>query len=141
MAAVIVGTFEAENQAAKAVRKLLRSCVPSAHVRTLAPAFRRSGGVSVRRVRVPERRANARMSERRKDARGPDRRTDVQVSTERAGGILVTVKAADNVSQCLAVKVLREHGARNIEQTTAAQSAPAKKSRSGSPSVQYPLPL
>jgi hypothetical protein len=64
------------------------------------------------------------------------------VSNERSGGILVAVEAADNVSQCLAVKVLREHGARDIEQTTTgAQRAPAKKSGSRLPSVQYPLPL
>src|ERR1700704_1328090 len=118
MGMLVVGTFEAEKQAAQAVRKLLRSCVPSEHVRTLAPALRRRISGAIRN--------------------GKGRLRDKQ-----SGGILVAVNAADNVSQVLAVKVLREHGARDIEQTSAAapRSTTAKRARHGLPSIQYPLPL
>src|SRR6266481_1667149 len=104
MATVVVGMFEAENQASQAVSKLLRSCVPSGHVRTL----------------VARRRGPSAASTRSNGRRSSDRR-GVEQRSEQPGGILVAVNAADNVSKFLAVRVLREHGARDIEHTVAEQ--------------------
>ena len=89
MADVVVGTFEAENQAARAVSKLLASCVPSEHVRTLT-LRPRSFGAASRRSRGQ---AHAR---------------------PQAGGITVAVRTSNHVSQILALRVLREHGARDV---------------------------
>jgi hypothetical protein len=118
MAAVIVGMFEAEKQAAQAVRKLLHSCVPSDHVRTVVATPRRPFGPAFRRSRGPRR-------------------------EQQSAGIMVAVKTADHVSQQLAVSVLRAHGARDIERTAfkPESSVPAGKSGDELPSVQYPLPL
>ena len=125
MAIVVVGMFDAESQAAEAVHKLLRSCVPSGHVRTL----------------VPRRHQLSIASKRRSGRRSSDRRGGEQRS-EQPGGILVAVNAADNVSKFLAVNVLRKHGARDIEHTAAGhQAPPQKESGTGVPSVQYPLQL
>src|SRR5215813_13045283 len=115
MATVVTGTFEAENQATSAVRKLLRSCVPSERVRTLVSARRRSHYASQRSCG----RRNA----------------------EQPGGIQVAVNAADNVSKCLAVSVFREHGARDIEQTAAPNVNPTKTSGDVQQGVQYALRL
>ena len=113
--ALVTGTFEVENQAIAAVRKLLRSCVPSNRVRTIFPGMRK--------------RLAAHHSEGGGDPVQP-------------GGILVAVKAPDNVSEHLALRVLREHGARNIECRSAERRrAPRATPRRALPSVQYPLPL
>lgn len=115
MNALVTGTFEAENQANEAVRKLLRACVPSNRVRTILPGTRR--------------RLAAHLAEGGSALSEP-------------GGILVAIKAPDNVSQCLALRVLREHGARNIERRNAERRrAPRVTARRTLPSIQYPLPL
>ena len=112
MNALVTGVFEAENQASEAVRKLLRSCVPSNRVRTILPGTRK-----------------------RQAARGGPQPPE-------PGGILVAVKAADNVSECLALRVLRQHGARNIERRNAERRASPRRSAGRTlPGVQYPLPL
>ena len=117
MAGMVTGTFEAENQAAQAVRKLLRSCVPSEAVRTLTVRPRRFGAASRR-------------------SRG-----EIHLRPQR-GGITVAVQTADHVSQHLALRVLREHGARDIGHAAVEPSSlPAKKPSGGLPSTQYPLPL
>jgi hypothetical protein len=101
MYALVMGTFEAENQAIEAERKLLRSCIPSDRVHTLFPGARK---------RLAALRADA--------GRNP----------RQPGGILVAVRAGDHVCQALAVKVLQEHGARDIERLNAerecAQNSP-----------------
>lgn len=115
MNAVVTGTFEAENQAVRAVRKLLNSCVPSNCVRTIVP------------------------------------RTRMAAQSER-GGIMVAVRASDHVSRYLAMKVLRDHGARDIEnvnsvgrttagRTIASRTAARRSARKSLPPVQYPLAL
>lgn len=115
MYALVTGTFEAENQAIEAERKLLRSCVPSDRVRTIFPGSRK----------------------RRAALRAESGRTPRQ-----PGGIMVAVRAGDHVCQALAVKVLREHGARDIERLNAERRArPRPSTRKTIPSVQYPLPL
>ena len=115
MNALVTGTFEVENQAVEAVRKLLRSCVPSNCVRTILPGMRK---------------------------RLAAHRTEGGPIPEEPGGILVAVKAPDNVSQYLALRVLSEHGARNIERTDAERRArPRTIPRKVLPGVQYQLPL
>ena len=117
MAGVVVGTFEAENQAAQAVQKLLQSCVPSEHVRTLTVRPRPFGAAS-RRSRVQS-----------------------HLRPQR-GGITVAVKTAGHVAQHLALRVLREHGARDVAHTTlGAASQLARKARPGPSSGQFSLPL
>ena len=113
--ALVTGTFEVENQAAKAVSKLLRSCVPSSLVRTILPGMRK------------------RLAAHRSEGGPPP---------DEPGGILVAVKAPDNVSEHLVLRVLREHGARNIERRNAERRArPRPTARRTLPSVQFPLPL
>jgi hypothetical protein len=115
MYSLVVGTFEAENQAIEAERKLLHSCVPSDRVRTILPGSRK---------RLAQLRAEG--------GHAPG----------QPGGILVAVKALDNVCQALAVKVLREHGARDIERLNAERRArPRPSTRKTLPSIQYALPL
>jgi hypothetical protein len=114
MNALVTGTFEAENQAIEAVRKLLRACVPSNRVRTILPGTRKKLVAH---------------------------RADSDLQAEQHGGILVAVKAPDNVSECLALRVLRQHGARNIERRSAERRSPRSSHRKTLPSVQYPLPL
>jgi hypothetical protein len=115
MYALVMGTFEAENQAIEAEQKLLRSCIPSDRVHTLFPGARK----------------------RLAALRGDGGRTRRQ-----SGGILVAVRAVDHVCQALAVKVLQEHGARDIERLNAERRVrPRPSARKTLPSVQYPLPL
>ena len=115
MYALVVGTFEAENQAIAAERMLLHSCVPADRVRTILPGSRK------RLARL---------------------RADGGRAPQQPGGIVVAVKAFDNVCQALALKVLREHGASNIERVNAERRAkPRPSKRKTLPSFQYPLPL
>ena len=88
MHTLITGTFQAEHQAVQAVRKLVKSCVPMDLVRTILPGTRR--------------RLAAHESEGGHPPREP-------------GSIMVAVKAPEYVSQRLAVKILRDHGAQEIE--------------------------
>ena len=116
MTGVVVGTFEAENQAAQAVQKLLQSCVPSDDVRTLTLRPRHFGAAS-RRSRVQS-----------------------QLRPQR-GGITVAVKTAGHVAQHLAVRVLREHGARDVAHSPLAAQSRVKKIPAAPPSAQFSLPL
>ena len=103
MNALITGTFPAQKQAVLAMRKLLRACIPANCVRAILPGSRR--------------RLAAHQSEG-----GP--------LPGEPGGIMVAVKATDNVSQALAVKVLREHGAQEIESKDAERrAAPHRRAR------------
>ena len=117
MYALVTGTFEAEHQAIEAERKLLHSCVPSDRVRTIFPGSRkRLTALHAEGIRTPR----------------------------QPGGIVVAVRAVDHVCQALAVKVLREHGARDIERLNAERRAkprPRNIRRAALPSVQYALPL
>jgi hypothetical protein len=115
MAGLVVGTFEAENQAAEAVRKLLNSCVRTEHVRTSTLPPRRFATASRRRsVQAHQR---------------PQR-----------GGITVAVRTAGHVAQILALRILREHGARDVGHAPEPVLAPARKAL-GSGSAQFALPL
>ena len=115
MNALVTGTFEVENQAVEAVRKLLQSCISSSLVRTILPGMRK--------------RLAAHHAEGGGDPAQP-------------GGIMVAVKAPDNVSQFLIMRVLRQYGARNIERRDAERRrAPRAMTRRTLPSVQYPLAL
>ena len=116
MYAVVMGTFEVEHQAIEAERKLLHSCVPSDRVRTILPGSRK------------------RLAALREEGGHTPR---------HPGGIMVAVRAADHVCQALAVKVLREHGARDIEHLNAERRARPRptSTRRAAPSVQYALPL
>ena len=111
---LVTGTFEAETQAARAVRKLLNACVPSHRVRTIVPRGRQRPAAS---------------------------RTDISAGSR--GGILVAVRASDHVSQYLALKVLRDHGARDIENMNAERRATLRRrrARQSLPPIQYPLSL
>ncbi len=114
MLALVTGTFEAENQAVEAVSKLMRSCVPSDRVRTIFTSLRRP------------------TAHRAQGGRNP----------EEPGGIRVSVRAPEYVAQHLAVKVLRDHGARDIEHVNAERRAKPRQSVRGPlPSVQYALAL
>ena len=116
MYALVMGTFEAESQAMEAERKLLRSCIPSDRVRTLFPGARKRLAALLR--------------------------ADGGRTHRQSGGILVAVRAVDHVCQALAVKVLQEHGARDIERLNAERRArPRPSARKTLPGVQYPLPL
>jgi hypothetical protein len=53
----------------------------------------------------------------------------------------VAVTAANNVAQFLAVSVLRQHGARDIEQLPGSPDPAPKRRARAMPAVQYPLPL
>ena len=77
MSTLVTGTFEGEHQAAQAVRKLVKSCVPMDRVQTTS-----SG------------------SGKRHAAHGP---------------IKVAVTAPQFVEQQLAIKILRDYGAHDIE--------------------------
>lgn len=115
MYALVMGTFEAQNQAIAAERALLHSCVPSDRVSTILPGSRK------RLARF---------------------RADGGQAPHEPGGIVVAVKALDNVCQALALKVLREHGARDIARVNAERRArPRPMKRRTLPSFQYPLPL
>jgi len=84
MNTLVTGIFEAEHQAAQAVRKLVKSCVPTDLVRTI----RSTAG------RTP--RSNG--------------------TTSRPSGVVkVAVKAREYVAQQLAIKILRDYGAHDIE--------------------------
>ena len=103
MYALITGTFEGEGQAILAVRKLLRACVPANCVRAILPGSRR-------RLAAHEAEGGAKPAE--------------------PGAVMVAVKATDNVSGVLAVKVLQEHGAQEIERTDAERrAAPQRRAR------------
>jgi len=115
MHALVIGAFEAENQAVQAVRKLVRSCVPSNSVHTIFPGARKQLAAL-----------------RAQGGHNP----------KEPGGILVSVRAPEYVSQCLAVKIMRDHGARDIENVNAERRAkPRRRVHQPLPSVQYPLPL
>lgn len=115
MYALVTGTFEAENQAIEAARKLLRSCVPPDRVRTILPGSRKRLAIH-----------------RAEGGRTP----------RQSGGILVAVRTVDHVCQALALKVLQEHGARDIERLNAERRArPRPSTPKTLRSVQYPLPL
>jgi len=118
MADVVLGTFEAESQAARAVRKLLASCVPSDHVRTLTVRPRPFGAASRR-------------------SRGTHTR-------QPGGGITVAVRTSNHVSQMLALRVLREHGARDVGHAPLDSLPYPLRKTSPSParaSAQFPLPF
>jgi len=99
MSTLITGTFQAEQQAVRAVRKLIKSCVPTDLVRTILPGTRK--------------RLAAHQSEGGHAPREP-------------GGIMVAVKAPEYVAQRLAMKILRDYGAREIECVAAHQPAAAR---------------
>lgn len=92
MKIIVTGKFAAGKQAARAVDKLLHSCIGGDHVRAffLNPSAPHAadpiGGRTLR----------------------------------RPSGILVAVETSNHVSQALAVNVLREHGARGIEHAAGA---------------------
>ena len=88
MNTLVTGTFQAEAQAYQAVRKLIDSCVPAKLVRAIVPGSRR------------------RLAEHESDGGHP---------LKEPGGILVSVKAPEYVAQCLAVKILRDYGACDID--------------------------
>ena len=88
MNTLITGTFPAEQQAAEAVRQLIKSCVPLENVRTILPGMR--------------------LNLARHQADGGH-------APKEPGSIMVAVKAPQYVQQRLAEKILREHGARDIE--------------------------
>jgi|SoiMethySBSTD1v2_1073268.scaffolds.fasta_scaffold58369_4 hypothetical protein len=88
MHTLITGTFQAEQQAVQAVRKLVKSCVPMDLMRTILPGTRR------------------RLAAHEAEGGHPPR---------EPGSIMVAVKAPEYVSQCLVVKILRDHGAHEIE--------------------------
>lgn len=114
MGAIVTGRFEAEQQAARAIDKLLGSCVSCDHVRTffLTPSERQAdfelevgpaaaaGGVEV----------TAYMGSLGADVGGAG-----ATAKQKSAEILVAVETPDSVSQVLAANVLREHGARGVE--------------------------
>ena len=83
MKTLVRGTFAAEDQAAQAVSKLIKSCIPLDLVRTIFPTARK-------RHAAPR-------------------------PASSQGGIMVAVKASQYVAQQLAIKILRDHGAHDIE--------------------------
>ena len=88
MSTLVTGTFQAEAQAYQAVRKLIQSCVPANFVRTILPGSRK--------------RLAAHGSEGGHPPKEP-------------GGILVAIKTPEYVAQRLAVKILRDQGACDID--------------------------
>jgi hypothetical protein len=88
MSTLVTGTFQTENQAREAVRKLVKSCVPVDLVKTILPGMR---------LRLAEHQAHGGHAPR------------------EPGAIMVAVKAPEYVAQRLAIKILREQGAREIE--------------------------
>lgn len=131
---IVTGEFAAEPQAARAVDRLLRACIGGEQVRAFflnEPETRR---------RMPARRIESQHG-RRSIGRGAAVALDLGpaavaggveisayargVGSVDAGGdtensphharILIAVETEDQVSQALAVNVLRQHGARAIE--------------------------
>ena len=88
MSTLVTGIFQAEDQARQAVRHLIKSCVPMDLVRTILPGMR---------LRLAAHEAEG--------GHAP----------KEPGTVMVAVKAPEYVAQRLAVKILREHGAREIE--------------------------
>ena len=84
MNTLVTGIFETEHQAGQAVRKLVKSCVPTDFVRTIHSTAGRA------------RRSN-------------------DTASEPSGVVKVAVKAREFVAQKLAIKILRDYGARHIE--------------------------
>ena len=121
---MVTGKFKAEQQAVSAINKLLGSCIPSDHVHTffLTPSPRQpdfdlevgphaaAGGVEV----------TAYMGSISRTSGIADAAEERAQST----GIMVAVETSDSVSQALAAKVLREHGAHAVERAAAPQDAP-----------------
>src|SRR4029434_2988419 len=104
MYALVMGTFEAQNQAIAAERALLHSCVPSDRVSTILPGSRKS----LARCRAGGGRVPPALSastilpgSRKRLARF---RADGGRVPHEPGGIVVAVKALDNVCQALALK-------------------------------------
>lgn len=139
MKTIVTGKFAAGEQAARAVDKLLHSCIRGDHVHTffLNPSTARAAHpVGGRRFESWSVRHDPAIE---LDV-GPASVADgVQVSAyvgtlpealanaaedrnipPHQAGILVAVETTDHVSQALAINVLREHGARGIERATAA---------------------
>jgi len=94
MSTLVTGTFQAEDQARQAVRHLVKSCVPMDLVRTILPGMR---------LRLAAHEAEG--------GHAP----------KEPGTVMVAVKAPEYVAQRLAIKILREHGAREIECMSAPQ--------------------
>ena len=94
MSTLVTGIFQAEDQARQAVRHLIKSCVPMDLVRTILPGMR---------LRLAAHEAEG--------GHAP----------KEPGTVMVAVKAPEYVAQRLAIKILREHGAREIECVSAPQ--------------------
>ena len=92
------------------MRKLAKSCVPMDLVRTILPGTRR-------RLAAHE-------------AEGGH-------APKEPGSIMVAVKAPEYVSQCLVVKILRDHGASDIECLNAERRATPRQSIHVTPPTQY----
>jgi hypothetical protein len=100
MSTLVTGIFQAEDQARQAVRHLIKSCVPMDLVRTILPGMR---------LRLAAHQA------------------DGGHAPKEPGTVMVAVKAPEYVAQRLAVKILREHGARDIECVSAPQPMAAPR--------------
>ena len=143
MKAIVTGKFAAEKQAALAVGKLLSACVRGDHVHTLilnppdrrasrldgthmTPTRTRTGrgvlddgaaAIAVDLQVAPATAADgvevSAFTGSLADARGKDEKD--HPTPAQPSGIMIAVETADFVSQFLAVSVLVEYGARDIE--------------------------
>lgn len=137
---IVRGEFATEPAAARAVDKLLRACIGGEHVR----AFFLNRNDEPRRM--PARRIETALAPRAAMRRssiialdlGPAAAADgVEISvyacagtpTQQAGGgegparILISVETPDRVSQVLAMNVLRQYGAEDIERMYAPRTS------------------
>lgn len=133
MKTIVTGRFSAEKQAARAVDKLLHSCIRGDHVHAFF--LDSPHGHPVRRRRLQSWRLGHPSEKAIEIDIGPASVADgVEIKAyvgtlpdavartggeERASspetGILVAVETTDHVSQALAMNVLQQHGARSIE--------------------------
>lgn len=134
MKAVVKGRFAAGEQAARAVDRLLHSCISAEQVHTffLSPAHATDADrMSAKRYESwsvgPEKaieldvgpaaaadgvQISAYVGTLRED---PTEAAAGELQTEHDAEILVAVETSDHVSQVLALNVLEQHGARGIE--------------------------
>jgi hypothetical protein len=123
MNATVTGKFSAVKQAARAVDKLLESCVSDDRVRTTLLKSSAQRPVHAA-ANTGEKSSRSRSHEVAAPSAGggllDNIGDDERRSANRPAGILVAVETPDRVSRALAVSVLRQHGARIIEIDTGA---------------------
>jgi hypothetical protein len=139
---IVSGEFGTEIKAARAVDKLLRACVRGEHIRAYFVPERSARRMPARRIDVSGRSSHPRRPPASIELDiGPGAQGDgvplhayvrhpspLAARDRRApsapSAILVAVETTDQVSQTLALNVLREHGAESIERAAEARHLP-----------------